>query len=533
MGVRFKALCLGIATSATLGLPLTTHAAPPAGYTLQWSDEFHEGVGNQPSRDNWHYDTGPNNANQELEIYTDDAAHVRIAADSKATDGQALEIVQTNDAGVYHSGKITTGGKHDFKYGFMEARIKLPYGQGIWPAFWMLGSNIGQVGWPKCGEVDIMENIGLKSWYGHNQASLHSQKAGGHGTFDFASGYDLSSGYFKDDYHIFQCWWQPDTISFYIDGNLYETHNKADYGENPYPFNDPEFLLLNVAVGGGWPGNPDSTTIWPMHMLVDYVRVYSGTAQKPPTPQHAKATPSIDGRQITVSWRSDVNATGYNLYRGTTKDIDMSTPYKGALQTYTFTDQGLDGGKRYYYRVQAMNPAGTSEPTKTFTAVAPNAVERPYSGKPIRLPGKLMLSDYDRGGEGVSYHDSDATNNGHMYRPLDAVDIEECTGDGGGYDVGYAAAGEWLKYTVDVKQAGQYTVSIGMASGIDGGTLHLEDANGKDLTGPLTVHNTGGWQNFQTVTASAPVTLTSGKQILKLVEDSGGYNMHYIDFEPK
>jgi len=532
MSFRLKAIGLAIATNAIMCSPVVVHAAPPVGYKLTWSDEFHSGVGSQPSKNNWHYDIGKNNANNELEIYTDDAEHSQIVADRKAGDGQALQILQTNDAGVYHSARMTTGGKHDFKYGFIESRIKLPYGQGIWPAFWMLGSNIGQVGWPSCGEIDIMENIGLKSWGSHNQASLHSQKAGGHGTFDFAAGYDLPSGTFKDEYHTFQLWWLPDSLSFYIDGNLYETHTKADYGDNPYPFNDPEFILLNVAVGGGWPGNPDNTTIFPMKMLVDYVRVYSGTPQKPPMPTHFKAA-SAEGKQITLTWQSDVNATGYNLYRSTTKKVDLSTPYKTGLQTSTFTDTGLSEGQRYFYRLAAVNPAGTSEAGKTASAVAPKAIETPYFGKPASIPGKVQIANYDRGGEGLSYHDSDPINVGHYYRPLDGVDIEETADDGGGHDVGYAAAGEWLKYTVDVKKAGDYVVSFRVASDLSGGTLHLEDATGKDLTGPVTFANTGGWQKFKMVTATAPVTLPAGKQVLKLVEDTGGFNMHYFDIESK
>ena len=528
MSLRSKALGLAIATTAIIAVPVTVHAAPPAGYKLTWSDEFHEGVGNQPSRSDWDYQLGKNNANNELEVYTDDKANAQIVADPHAVDGQALRITATNDGGVYHSARMTTGGKHDFKFGFIESRIKLPYGQGMWPAFWMLGSNIGQVGWPSCGEIDIMENIGPKSWWSHNQASLHSQHSGGHGTFDLAAGYDLPTGTFKDSYHTFQLWWMPDSMSFYIDGELYETRTKADYGENPYPFNDPEFILFNLAVGGGWPGNPDSTTIFPMSMMVDYVRVYSGTPHKPPTPLHATATAS-EGKQITLKWQSNINATGYNLYRGTTPKVDMSKPYRAGLQTFTFTDLGLTELKRYYYRVQAVNPAGVSAPTPVLSAVAPKAVELPYHGKAAVIPGRIEAADFDRGGEGLAYHDTDATNNGHQYRPLEGVDIEDTNDDGGGHNVGYTAAGEWLRYTVNVKKSGTYTVSFRVASANNGGTLHIEDSKGKNLTGAVTAPGTGGWQAFQTVSVSAQ--LKAGKQVLKLVEDAGGYNLHYIAFK--
>ena len=209
-----------------------------------------------------------------------------------ATDGQALQILAT-DAHGYESARLLTAGKKTFQYGFVEARIRLPYGQGIWPAFWMLGANIDQVGWPACGEVDIMENIGKPSWAGHNLSSLHSAAPGDahpHANFTKNAPYDLSGGAaFHDGYHLFQMLWAKDSISFYIDGALYETRTPAEYGTNPWPFNAPCFLILNTAVGGDWPGKPDATTVFPQRMLVDYIRVYQGTPALPAAPKGVTA----------------------------------------------------------------------------------------------------------------------------------------------------------------------------------------------------------------------------------------------------
>lgn len=522
-------VALGVVAVLCAFVNAPAHAAPPAGYTLSWSDEFHEGVGNQPSKSDWSYDVGPNNANHELEIYTDDVQHSQIVADPDATDGQALQILSTDDNGVYHSARMTTGGKHDFKYGFIEARIRMPYGHGIWPAFWTLGSNIGQVGWPACGEMDIMENIGMPSWYSRIQSSLHSRRNGG-GTFDVNQQYNLTAGQFRDGYHLFQMWWTPDTISFYVDDHLFETHNKSEWGDNPYPFNDPQFILLNVAVGGGWPGNPDNTTVFPQKMLVDYVRVYNGTPVQPPSPTKLTAD-AVDTGQIALTWTGDVNATSYNVYRGTTRDVATAAPYKAGLMTGTFVDTGLVAGTRYYYRVASVNPTAASTATDVVSAVAPSAAERPLHGKPAAIPGRIQTADYDLGGEGLAYHDSDAVNQGGADRPYDGVDIETTDDENGGFDVGYTAAGEWLKYTVDVAKSGEYKVGFRVASGATGGTFHLENASGKNLTGPVTVPSTGGWQNWVTLTST--VKLKAGKQVIRLFEDTGGYNFHYLDFTAK
>jgi beta-glucanase (GH16 family) len=158
------------------------------------------------------------------------------------------------------------------KYGRIEARIKLPKGQGLWPAFWLLGSDFSHLGWPACGEIDIMENIGSEPSKVHG--SLHGP--------GYSGGHPLSGVFtlpdqtrFGDDYHVFAIEWEPRAIRFYVDGTLYETQtpDNVPAGER-WVFDHPFYLVLNVAVGGYWPGNPDATTKFPESMLVDYVRVY-------------------------------------------------------------------------------------------------------------------------------------------------------------------------------------------------------------------------------------------------------------------
>jgi beta-glucanase (GH16 family) len=509
----------------------STLAAPPAGYTLSWSEEFHQGVGAGPDPKTWDFQLGDHNANDELENYVNDLEHAHIIADPKADDGQALQILSTNTHG-YESARISTSGKHPIQYGFVETRIKLPYGQGIWPAFWMLGQNIGKVGWPACGEIDIMENIGMRSWWSKNMASLHSSGADNpRDNYTKNAPYTLpaqskTAPTLHDDYHLYQMLWMEDSLSFYIDGNLYQTRARAEYGKNSWPFNAPFFFLINTAVGGNWPGSPDSTTPFPQAMLVDYVRVYDGKAAVPATPVKVTAAPG-ESRQILLTWPGDVNATSYTIYRSTRRGDRSETPFKTGIAATSYRDIALEPGTKYYYRVAAVNAAGASTPSQEVSMKAPRGMEAPYDRAFVigaAAPVRIELEDFDRGGEGIAYHDTDPTNNGSGYRPDDGVDIEDCSDTDGGYDVGWTTAGEWMRYTVDVRNPGKYTVTLRVSAAGNGGTLHFEDGKGHNLSDPIAVPGTGGWNKWTTVMAT--VDLPAGKQVLQLTEDTGGYNLN-------
>ena len=510
-------------------------ATPPPGYQLAWSEEFHQGVGAKPDPAVWGYDTGGGGwGNGELETYVSDPEHAQIVAAPGTTDGQALQILATDSHG-YESVRMLTQGKKTFQYGFFEARIKIPYGQGIWPAYWMLGANIKQVGWPTSGEVDIMENIGKKSWEGHNLSSLHSAAPDDphpHANFTKNAPYDLPRGAaFHDGFHLFQMLWAKDSFSFYIDGTLYETRTPAEYGKNPWPFNAPCFLILNTAIGGDWPGKPDATTVFPQRMLVDYIRVYQGTPTVPAAPKGLTAEPA-EGGQISLSWPGDIAATTSSVYRSTKRGDRDAAPYKTGIAATSFLETGLAPKVKYYYTVAAVNAAGASPRSREIAATAAPAVEAPHGGKPWPIPGTVELEDYDAGGEGLGFHDADGVNKGGAaYRPGDGVGIEDCTDLGGGYSVGWTAAGQWLRYTVTASAAGAYTVGFRVSAAGAGGRFHLEDASGRDLTGPITVTDTGGWQKWATVNAA--VTLPAGRQVLRLVEDTGGYDLNRMVFARK
>jgi beta-glucanase (GH16 family) len=252
----------------------TAYASDPAVWSLEWSDEFNGPSGSSVDSSKWSFDIGGKGwGNNELETYTNRTANADLGGGMLVI--KALKETFTGPDNItrnYTSARLLTKNKFTQAFGRFEARIKIPYGQGIWPAFWMLGDNINTAGWPTCGEIDIMENIGREPAIVHG--TFHGPGySGGSG---ISAAYALPNGQkFSDSFHTFAVEWEPRVIRFYVDGLLYKTRTPADLPAGTlWVFDHPFFIILNVAVGGGWPGNPDATTVFPQQMLVDYVRVY-------------------------------------------------------------------------------------------------------------------------------------------------------------------------------------------------------------------------------------------------------------------
>jgi len=257
-----------------------TRQSPPASvssrWSLTWSDEFNAPDNSTPDSSKWTYDLGGAGwGNQELETYTSRPQNAQIHHGNLVITARKEDF--TGSDGIprnYTSARLKTQYRFSQAYGRFEARIKLPRGQGIWPAFWLLGDDIDRVDWPQCGEIDIMENIGREPTL--NNGSLHASTFSGP-TSDATKTTPLPDGRaLADDFHIYAIEWEPDVVRFYLDDNNYATFLKSDWPPaGQWTFDHPFFILLNVAVGGAWPGSPDSTTQFPQQMLVDYVRVYS------------------------------------------------------------------------------------------------------------------------------------------------------------------------------------------------------------------------------------------------------------------
>ncbi len=243
-----------------------TSASDYPGMTLVWSDEF---SGNTLNTADWTYETGGGGwGNNELEYYTNDIKNSFITGGYFVIEARK-EVKSTYD---YTSARVKTQNKKTFTYGRIDIRARLPKGQGLWPALWMLGNNITQpgYGWPACGEIDIMELVGndARKVYG----TVHWGVAGG-SHYYIGGNYSLSTGDFSGSFHVFSLLWDASKLTFLVDDVTYYTANKTDIGTN-YPFDKPHFFIMNVAVGGNWPGNPNSSTTFPQRMIVDYVRVF-------------------------------------------------------------------------------------------------------------------------------------------------------------------------------------------------------------------------------------------------------------------
>ena len=401
-----------------------------------WSQTFNGAAGSFPSTNDWNYNNGNPGVNGEWENYCPPWSNTAPCSTSNPNiyeDGNGNLVIRAiNNGGTWTSGRMDTSGHHDIQYGRFEATMILPNGPGLWPAWWMLGSNIGSVGWPTCGEIDIMENIPAMGQY-----TIQSSTHGGNG-WNTGNQTGLSSGDWN--WHTYGVNWWPGNVDFYVDN--YQTPfvsiTPSSTGGTWEFNNGPFFMLLNLAVGGNWPGAPNSSTPNPAYMLVNKINV---------------------------------------------------------LQ------YGSSG-----------------------------ATEGPYGGNAATIAGTVMAENYDTGGQGIGYNVTSTNGTDNAYRS-DGVDLETASSPATGNDLGWTAAGQWFRYTVNVATAGTYTVNFLVSDGSGAAVadaFHLSNSSGTNLSGSVSVPNTGGWQNWTTVTAT--VTLPAGVQTLTLNQDAGGWNVDSMAF---
>ncbi|MDF1808539.1 MAG: family 16 glycosylhydrolase [Phycisphaerales bacterium] len=402
------------------------------GLKLVWSDEFD---GNTLDLTSWEYQTGNGTAynlpagwgNNELQYYTNFASNVSVS-------GGTLKIVarEQNFGGLpFTSARIRTKGMRDFLYGRFEGRMIIPSTSGVWPAFWMLPTDSPYGGWASSGEIDIMESVNIATTI---HGTIHH---GAPWPNNQANGSTVNNGTdFSQDFHEYAVEWDPDEIRWYLDGQQYHSVTSAQWfsslgeGNVQAPFNVPFHILLNVAVGGNFPGNPNGSANYPQTLEVDYVRVYE-------------------------------------------------------------------------------------------------RVQTPFGGTPHAIPGTIEAEDFDIGMNGQSYQDCDSTNFGGDYRET-AVDIQAATVSG--FNVGWICEGEWIEYTALVETTGEYQVDALVSSQTTGGSFHIE-VEGIDLTGPIQVPVTNGWQNWQTT--SGTLFLEEGEHVIRFVNDSNSneeYNFNLLTF---
>lgn len=555
-------------------------------YELVWSDEFN--YSGLPDASKWSYEVGSHGwGNNELQYYTDKRSENARVEDS------VLVIEARKEAFLgsqYTSARLITYNNNlSWQYGKIEARIKLPYGQGIWPAFWMLGNGIFEgTNWPACGEIDIMEMIGGgEGRDDKTYGTLHwSNGIGEHASSGGST--QLATGIFYDQFHVFSVEWDQSFISWYLDGKQYYVVNitPADLSE----FHKEFFILLNVAVGGSWPGNPNASTQFPQKMLVDYVRVYQKNTAPSiigkkkvvkaevgipfsvlgsdefsyiwSVPDDAEIVSGQGTSSITVNWGcveglvkcelttlcqtysieypvalDPLVISGDLKVAGNELNIPFSVPEtKNALYSWT-----LPSGVSSSFKLDTSSVFlnwGTTDGTlkinvtnvcgvdsAKISVAAINQLPYPNANEPHQIPGTIESVHYDTGGEGIAYHDLEAANNGPGIRQNEGVDTEYSLGAG---NVGWTEDGEWLEYTIQPIADGLYDIEINLASIYNTGKFKIL-INGEDKAGVINVPNTNAWNTFKPLTIKN-VSIAKTNNLLRLEVVSGSFNFGKLTF---
>ncbi|MYV43047.1 family 16 glycosylhydrolase [Streptomyces sp. SID1328] len=337
------ALSAALVGAAAVGPARADTAAAPAVAAATFSDSFDGPAGSAVDGSKWTLETGDNVNNHERQYYTSGTKNA-------ALDGQGHLVItakRENPANYqcwygscqYTSARLNTSGKFNAQYGHVEARMKIPRGQGMWPAFWMLGT---PVNWPDSGEIDVMENVGFEPSTVHG--TIHGPGYSGSG--GIGAGYSLPNGQaFADAFHTYAVDWAPDSITWTVDGNVYQRRTPADLGGKTWVFNKPFFLILNLAVGGYWPGDPDGSTQFPAQLVVDSVSVTTSGG-----PTGGQAIRGLAGKCVDVAAANSANGTPVQLY-----DCNGS-----AAQQWTV---GSDGTIRALGKCLDLKDNGTADGT--------------------------------------------------------------------------------------------------------------------------------------------------------------------------
>ena len=318
---------------------LTTPTAANAAATF--TDDFNGPAGSGVDGSKWQLETGDNVNNHERQYYTS-------GTNNAALDGQGHLVItaKRENPGNYNcwygrceytSARLNTAGKFGQAYGHFETRMKLPRGQGMWPAFWMLGGG----NWPTDGEIDIMENVGFEPNTVHG--TIHGPGYSGAGGIGAA----YNGPNFSDDFHTYAIDWSPNQIKWYVDGNLYQTRTPADLNGNRWVYDHNFFLIMNLAVGGYWPGDPNGSTVFPQQLVVDYVHV---TDTSGGGSGRTGTITGIGGKCVDVAGASSANST----------PIQITDCNGNAAQSWTV---GTDGTLRALGKCMDVAGAGTADGT--------------------------------------------------------------------------------------------------------------------------------------------------------------------------
>jgi beta-glucanase (GH16 family) len=488
-------------------------------YNLVWSDEFNTSIG-----PDWTFETG-GGVNNEKQYYQSNNASV-------SNGNLVITARKESVAGhPYTSSRMNTAGKKSWKYGKIESRIIVPKGQGLWPAFWMLGSNIGDpnVGWPKCGEIDIMEQVNTDN---NNYGTIHWDNNG-------HVSYGGNTPTTPNVYHVFSITWDANAITWFVDGVQYHQANIANGVNSTDEFQNPFFIILNVAVAGDWPGQTVDESKLPAQMLVDYVRVYQLGAAQPGCTGNFNAIPG------TIQAEAYCQMSGVQLENTTDAGGGQNVGY---IDTNDWMGYRINvpstGAYTVQYRVASANGGGSIRFEKlgggqTFGTIAVNSTGGWQNWSTISQTVQLTAGQQDialtavAGGFNINWFSITGSNPGfsqtvqaESYNEMLGVQLETTTDAGGGQNVGYIDTNDWMKYNnITVPSTGSYKFEYRVASPNGTGVLSQDLNSGAIQLGTIAVPNTGGWQNWTTI--SRTVNINAGTYNFGIFATAGGWNINW------
>jgi beta-glucanase (GH16 family) len=461
----------------TLLLPLLLMISTPIfaqNWQLVWQDEFTSGIG-----PDWVFETGTGSGgwgNNEQQYYR--------AENATVSNGQLVITAKRESFGgmPYTSARMKTQGRRSWKYGKIEARIAMPSFQGVWPAFWMLGDNIGSAGWPGCGEIDIMEHVntggtvyGTIHWLDNNNAQADYS---GNTTTSITS------------FHNYTIEWTPAAIRWYVDGVKYHEANIANGVNGTSEFQNNFFILLNLAIGGNWPGFTIDNNAFPASMYVDYVRVYQDAG----------------GGVATVYQDCNYGGAAFSLPVGSYTLSQLQA--RGIPNDYISSVRVQSG---YQIRLYQNDNYGGTSIVKTADDAC--LVDDNFNDQASSIVVSAASPPFSQ------------TVQAENYSAMAGVQTESTTDAGGGLDVGWIDTGDWMAYnSITVPTTTSYLIEYRVASP-GGGTLSLDLNGGATVLGAVGVPATGGWQNWTTV--SHTVNINAGTYNFGIYAQAGGWNINW------
>ncbi|HBH49757.1 MAG TPA: hypothetical protein DDX98_14020 [Bacteroidales bacterium] len=472
-------------TSDTTFLTVQTDTLP---WEITWSDEFN--IDGEVDRTKWNFQTGGGGwGNGEAQYYTD--------GDNAIVSGGNLIIEarkETIGSNKYTSTRMNSSGKGDFLFGRLEARMKLPSTGGTWPAFWTLPTDWVYGNWPNCGEIDIMEHSATYN-YGHILGTIHT------GAYNHIAGTQKSGGIHigdvTDTYHTYVIEWFPDHIDWYVDDIHIFTYVNEYKSTEEWPFDVAHHVLLNVAIGGAMGGDIDDNGAWPQQMIVDYVRYYDfklGENDTIAPEKPANITIDAKGNLANTSWNLAKDNFVVDKYIIYLDDMKIDSTKGTSLQIFD-----LEPETHYIFSIAAVDEAGNESDTASVAFTTPELTG-------IAVPGKIQAEDYTQ---------------------MSGIDTEDCEDTGGGTNVGWIDAGDWMTYTIDVAENNEYRAKVRVAGQSSSGTIVFYGDDDRELT-TVNTSPTGGWQTWTSVVTGA-FDLEAGIQTLKVSATKGGFNLNWIE----